>query len=181
MVLEYEADALAAKPPGLRLVAPPPLMPVEPRVVFHGPRNAKIVALTFDACATRQPRTTSIMPATLRRSLSSNWAITPSSTRTSPGCRRIGHDRNWLHFPHREHLARPALRLTAVLDRVKERAAKQHCAATWLQAKLAAERSDQDQAGSLDGNGFRVDIDPRQTPVPAKLVFWPEAFAFGKG
>jgi len=32
---------------------PPPLPPVLPEVVFHGPRDEKRIALTFDACSTR--------------------------------------------------------------------------------------------------------------------------------
>jgi peptidoglycan/xylan/chitin deacetylase (PgdA/CDA1 family) len=32
---------------------PPPAAPVNPQVVFHGGRNRKQVALTFDACATK--------------------------------------------------------------------------------------------------------------------------------
>jgi peptidoglycan-N-acetylglucosamine deacetylase len=32
---------------------PPPLAPVKPRVVFHGDRSRKRIALTFDACATK--------------------------------------------------------------------------------------------------------------------------------
>lgn len=44
------AEALLA-----RSTAPeaPPLAPVSPEVVSHGPRNLKQVALTFDACSTR--------------------------------------------------------------------------------------------------------------------------------
>ena len=34
-------------------VPAPPLSKVEPEVVAHGPRNAKRIALTFDACSTR--------------------------------------------------------------------------------------------------------------------------------
>ena len=33
----------------------PPLPPVEPEVIAHGPRNEKRIALTFDACSTRLP------------------------------------------------------------------------------------------------------------------------------
>jgi len=32
---------------------PPPLLPVAPEVVSHGPRDQKRIALTFDACSTR--------------------------------------------------------------------------------------------------------------------------------
>ena len=42
-------------PPTLKVTEPPPLPPVAPEVVFHGPRDAKLIALTFDACSTRQP------------------------------------------------------------------------------------------------------------------------------
>jgi peptidoglycan/xylan/chitin deacetylase (PgdA/CDA1 family) len=48
IILPYE-------PPRLKVIKPPPLPPVAPMVVFHGPRNAKRIALTFDACSTRQP------------------------------------------------------------------------------------------------------------------------------
>jgi peptidoglycan/xylan/chitin deacetylase (PgdA/CDA1 family) len=48
IVLPYE-------PPTLKVMEPPPLPPVPAEVVFHGPRNAKLIALTFDACSTRQP------------------------------------------------------------------------------------------------------------------------------
>ena len=36
-------------------VIAPPLPPVEPEVIAHGPRNEKKIALTFDACSTRKP------------------------------------------------------------------------------------------------------------------------------
>jgi peptidoglycan/xylan/chitin deacetylase (PgdA/CDA1 family) len=42
-------------PAGLRLVPPPPAVPVASQVVFHGERTKKQVALTFDACATKAP------------------------------------------------------------------------------------------------------------------------------
>jgi peptidoglycan/xylan/chitin deacetylase (PgdA/CDA1 family) len=45
--------ALPYEPPKLRVVAPLPLSPVSPRVVFHGSRDGKLIALTFDACSTR--------------------------------------------------------------------------------------------------------------------------------
>lgn len=48
IVLPYE-------PPTLKVIEPPPLPPVAPEVVFHGTRDAKLIALTFDACSTRQP------------------------------------------------------------------------------------------------------------------------------
>ncbi|HLQ26463.1 MAG TPA: polysaccharide deacetylase family protein [Acidiferrobacterales bacterium] len=46
IVLPYE-------PPRLKLTEPPSLPPLPPEIVFHGPRDAKLIALTFDACATR--------------------------------------------------------------------------------------------------------------------------------
>jgi len=48
IVLPYE-------PPTLQVIEPPSLSPVAPRVVSHGPRDIKQIALTFDACSTRQP------------------------------------------------------------------------------------------------------------------------------
>lgn len=45
--------ALPYEPPTLHVVPPPPLLAVSPRVVFHGPRDEKLIALTFDACSTR--------------------------------------------------------------------------------------------------------------------------------
>jgi peptidoglycan-N-acetylglucosamine deacetylase len=39
----------------LELKHPPASDPVEPMVISHGPRSAKRLALTFDACATRAP------------------------------------------------------------------------------------------------------------------------------
>ena len=42
-------------PPSLLLKNPPPLHPVDPLVVLHGQRDKKVIALTFDACATRKP------------------------------------------------------------------------------------------------------------------------------
>ena len=48
IVLPYE-------PPTLKVIEPPPLPPVPAEVVFHGPRDTKKIALTFDACSTRQP------------------------------------------------------------------------------------------------------------------------------
>ena len=39
----------------LELKIPPPLRPVPPRIVFHGGRAIRKVALTFDACSTGEP------------------------------------------------------------------------------------------------------------------------------
>jgi peptidoglycan/xylan/chitin deacetylase (PgdA/CDA1 family) len=39
----------------MHLRQPPPLEPVDPQVIAHGSRSAKRLALTFDACATRNP------------------------------------------------------------------------------------------------------------------------------
>jgi peptidoglycan-N-acetylglucosamine deacetylase len=41
--------------PQLTLRHPPPLEPVDPQVIAHGSRSARRLALTFDACATRNP------------------------------------------------------------------------------------------------------------------------------
>jgi peptidoglycan/xylan/chitin deacetylase (PgdA/CDA1 family) len=46
---------LPYEPPPSGLQTAPPLAPVEPRVVAHGPRKRKWIALTFDACATFGP------------------------------------------------------------------------------------------------------------------------------
>jgi peptidoglycan/xylan/chitin deacetylase (PgdA/CDA1 family) len=46
---------LPYEPPSLKVVKPPPLPPIAPKVVFHGPRDVKRIALTFDACSTRHP------------------------------------------------------------------------------------------------------------------------------
>jgi len=43
---------LPYEPPVAGMQVAPPLAPVEPRVVVHGPRKKKWIALTFDACAT---------------------------------------------------------------------------------------------------------------------------------
>lgn len=43
---------LPYEPPATGMQTAPPLAPVEPRVVAHGPRKRKWIALTFDACAT---------------------------------------------------------------------------------------------------------------------------------
>jgi peptidoglycan-N-acetylglucosamine deacetylase len=42
-------------PPSLLLKEPPFLAPVSSAVVNHGPRDKKLIALTFDACSTRNP------------------------------------------------------------------------------------------------------------------------------
>jgi len=42
-------------PPSLFLKEPPPLAPVSSAIVRHGPRDKKLIALTFDACSTRNP------------------------------------------------------------------------------------------------------------------------------
>jgi peptidoglycan/xylan/chitin deacetylase (PgdA/CDA1 family) len=47
------ADSLWASQINLR--QPPPLEPVDPQVIAHGSRSARRLALTFDACATRNP------------------------------------------------------------------------------------------------------------------------------
>lgn len=46
---------LPYQPPETSLSKAPPLPPVEPRIVNHGPRDRKLVALTFDACSARDP------------------------------------------------------------------------------------------------------------------------------
>lgn len=51
--LAREAVRYAAEP--VELKAAPALPPVVPAVVSHGSRRERLVALTFDACATRQP------------------------------------------------------------------------------------------------------------------------------
>jgi peptidoglycan/xylan/chitin deacetylase (PgdA/CDA1 family) len=52
---DVHAIALPYEPLTLRVVAPAPLPPIAPRVVFHGARNRRLIALTFDACSTRAP------------------------------------------------------------------------------------------------------------------------------
>ena len=41
--------------PAVPVPAPPLLPPVAPRVIIHGSREEKKIALTFDACSTRKP------------------------------------------------------------------------------------------------------------------------------
>jgi peptidoglycan/xylan/chitin deacetylase (PgdA/CDA1 family) len=50
-----QVDRPPYAPPSLLLKNPPPLHPVDSRVVLHGQRDKKVIALTFDACATRKP------------------------------------------------------------------------------------------------------------------------------
>ncbi len=50
-----EEVPLPYEPPGIQLAVPPALAPVEPRVVSHGSRRLKLIALTFDACSTAKP------------------------------------------------------------------------------------------------------------------------------
>jgi peptidoglycan-N-acetylglucosamine deacetylase len=45
-------DSATFAPPGFVYKVPPRLQPTSPEVFFHGPRNKKLIALTFDACAT---------------------------------------------------------------------------------------------------------------------------------
>jgi peptidoglycan-N-acetylglucosamine deacetylase len=52
LTAEGEAKAEKALAAATR-APPPPLQPVVPEVVFHGPRDEKRIALTFDACSTR--------------------------------------------------------------------------------------------------------------------------------
>ena len=52
LTVEREAKAEKELAAATRL-PPPPLPPVSPEVVFHGPRDEKRIALTFDACSTR--------------------------------------------------------------------------------------------------------------------------------
>jgi peptidoglycan/xylan/chitin deacetylase (PgdA/CDA1 family) len=50
-----QVDRPPYAPPSLLLKQPLPLQPVAPRVVLHGQRDKKVIALTFDACSTRKP------------------------------------------------------------------------------------------------------------------------------
>ena len=47
-------DTLTEREPPSPIPSPSPT-PVDPIVIEHGPRNAKIIALTFDACSTHDP------------------------------------------------------------------------------------------------------------------------------
>ncbi len=51
----HEVESLPYAPPSIRIISPPTLPPVTPEVVAHGSRQEKKIALTFDACSTRQP------------------------------------------------------------------------------------------------------------------------------
>ncbi|MCU0562308.1 MAG: polysaccharide deacetylase family protein [Desulfobacterales bacterium] len=54
-IKEFPAAELLRYAPAPFEIRQPPAMPaVPPRIVHHGPRHAPRVALTFDACATRQ-------------------------------------------------------------------------------------------------------------------------------
>jgi peptidoglycan/xylan/chitin deacetylase (PgdA/CDA1 family) len=56
MFTETENDFdLVSTPPESALVTPPSAGPVPPLMITHGPRVAKRVALTFDACSTKSP------------------------------------------------------------------------------------------------------------------------------
>ena len=44
-------DSTTFAPPGFVYKNPPRLQPIAPQVFFHGPRNKKLIALSFDACA----------------------------------------------------------------------------------------------------------------------------------
>jgi peptidoglycan/xylan/chitin deacetylase (PgdA/CDA1 family) len=46
---------LPYEPPHMTVTEAPALPPVEPELVKHGPRDRKLIALTFDACSTRRP------------------------------------------------------------------------------------------------------------------------------
>ena len=63
-------------PPTLKVIEPPPLPPVPAEVVFHGPRDTKKIALTFDACSTRQPSRCAVlaMSSGLARSASTSYS-----------------------------------------------------------------------------------------------------------
>jgi peptidoglycan/xylan/chitin deacetylase (PgdA/CDA1 family) len=52
---QRQADRLPYAPPSLVLKQPPRLQPVQPIVVPHGPRDKRVIALTFDACSTKKP------------------------------------------------------------------------------------------------------------------------------
>lgn len=50
-----QVDSLTYAPPSMKLEQPPKLPSVPAQVIAHGSRDIKKIALTFDACATRQP------------------------------------------------------------------------------------------------------------------------------
>ncbi len=50
-----EEVPLPYEPPGIQLAVPPAPAPVEARVVAHGSRRLRLIALTFDACSTAKP------------------------------------------------------------------------------------------------------------------------------
>jgi peptidoglycan/xylan/chitin deacetylase (PgdA/CDA1 family) len=56
---EHDEDVLGKplpyQPPAQEYAAPPPVTPITPRIVEHGSRKIRVVALTFDACATEKP------------------------------------------------------------------------------------------------------------------------------
>jgi len=54
-LVKQEVDSLSYGPPQLVLIKPPALPPVPARIIEHGDRSRKEIALTFDACATRKP------------------------------------------------------------------------------------------------------------------------------
>jgi peptidoglycan/xylan/chitin deacetylase (PgdA/CDA1 family) len=49
-----EETEMPYTPPKIKMLAPPALPHVAPEIIFHGLRDAKLVALTFDACSTRK-------------------------------------------------------------------------------------------------------------------------------
>jgi peptidoglycan/xylan/chitin deacetylase (PgdA/CDA1 family) len=55
MILRHSLTVIFSATALMQAVVAPPLPPVEPEVVAHGPRNEMKIALTFDACATRWP------------------------------------------------------------------------------------------------------------------------------
>jgi peptidoglycan/xylan/chitin deacetylase (PgdA/CDA1 family) len=50
-----EEIVLPYAPPAMKVLIPPSLPPAKPRVVLNGSRTERAIALTFDACSTRQP------------------------------------------------------------------------------------------------------------------------------
>lgn len=49
----HVGEPLPYEPPAPGLQTAPPLPPISPRIVTRGPRQQKLIALTFDACSTR--------------------------------------------------------------------------------------------------------------------------------